>query len=50
MPGISKLFRRRVVLPGNSLMGCDESGVVAMALFFFFGGGAGTAQEKEQHE
>ena len=41
MPGISKLFRRRVVLPGNSLMGCDESGVVAMALFFFFWGGGG---------
>lgn len=46
MPGISKLFRRRVVLPGNSLMGCDESGVVAMALFFFLGGGGRNSSGK----
>lgn len=44
MPGFSKLFRRRVVLPGNSLMECDDSGVVAMALFFFFGWGEGQEQ------
>ena len=50
MPGSSKLFqlfRRRVLWPGNSLMGRDDSGVVAMALFFF--GGRGEEQLRKKN-
>ena len=51
MPGSSKLFqlfRRRVLLPGNSLMGCDDSGVVAMA-FYFWRGGRGEEQLRKKN-